>query len=127
MGIYKIYDKDCGFFVFGFFNFFYLVLYKKEGDNFKLLWECMFEKENYFVVDGVIRFDCSVMGVRDICMIKDYIVILECDWEVDLLDERIVGCNVSKCFCMVFVYDYDGKLLKIVNLGMFVMCIVVDG
>ena len=127
MGTYKTYDKDRGLLAFGPFNFSYLALYKKEGDNFKLLWERMPEKENYSVVDGAIRFDRSVMGVRDICMTKDYIVTLERDREVDPLDERTVGRNASKCPRTVFVYDYDGKLLKIVNLGMPVMRIAADG
>ena len=127
MGIYKTYDKDRGLLAFGPFNFSYLALYKKEGDNFKLLWERMPEKENYSVVDGAIRFDRSVMGVRDICMTKDYIVTLERDREVDPLDERTVGRNASKCPRTAFVYDYDGKLLKIVNLGMPVMRIAADG
>jgi len=60
-------------------------------------------------------------------MTKDYIVTLERDREVDPLDERTVGRNASKCPRTVFVYDYDGKLLKIVNLGMPVMRIAADG
>ncbi|MFQ7087864.1 MAG: hypothetical protein ACLRTD_26045 [Bacteroides sp.] len=58
-------------------------------------------------------------------MTKDYIVTLERDREVDPLDERTVGRNASKPRT-VFVYDYDGKLLKIVNLGMPVR-IAADG
>ena len=59
-------------------------------------------------------------------MSKDYIIALQRDYTVDDMDERKVGRDVSKCPRTVFLYDYDGNLRKIVDLGIPVMRIAAD-
>ena len=103
-------DKDRGLLAFGPFNFSYLALYKKEGDNFKLLWERMPEKENYSVVDGAIRFDRSVMGVRDICMTKIILLLWSVTgklirWMKGLSDVMQVNVPV-RFLCMIMMVNY---------------------
>ena len=59
-------------------------------------------------------------------MSKDYIITLERDRDRDPIDESTVGRDVSKCPHTVFLYDYDGNLVKIVDLGIPVMRIAAD-
>lgn len=46
---------------------------------------------------------------------RDYIVTLQRDYENDPTDESQVGRNFEKLPQTLFVYDYGGKLLKIIN------------
>lgn len=104
----------------------YLALYQKSGKGFTK--ECSTEvDDNYYdIVNGRIKFDRKRAGIREVCMSKDYIIGLQRDYAVDDLDERTVGRDVSKCPQTVFLYDYEGKLRKIVNLGIPVMRIAAD-
>lgn len=42
------------------------------------------------------------------------------------MDETTVGRDASKCPHTVFLYDYEGHLIKIVDLGMPIMRIAAD-
>lgn len=126
IGIYESYDPKEGLFVITSFNFPYLALYKKEDTTFTLQWERKSNKENYIITDDRIVFDRKIKGARDVCMSKDYIITLERDRERDPMDETTVRRNISKCPRTVFLYDYSGALLKIVDLGMPVMRIAAN-
>lgn len=121
IGMYESYDPVEGMFAVASFNFPYLALYKKENSTFTLQWERKPETENYIIADDRIVFDRKIKGIRDICMSKDYIIALQRDREVDPVDESTIGRNISKCPRTVFLYDYTGRLLKIVDVGMPVM------
>jgi len=111
--------RDC--MVFASFEMPYLAMYKKTESGFKQEW-VMDGGDNYYeIVNGDIRFDMSRRGIREVCMSKDYIIGLQRDYTVDDMDERKVGRDVSKCPRTVFLYDYDGNLLKILDLGIPVM------
>lgn len=108
------------------FNFPYLALYQETGNTFKLLWERKSNSDEYEVVNDQIIFDRKVGGIFEICMSKDYIIALERDRARDPMDESTVGRDVSKCPHTVFLYDYDGNLIKIVDLGIPTMHIAAD-
>lgn len=118
VGIYESYDPVEGLFVVSSFSFPYLALYKKENSTFTLQWERKSNNENYIITDDDIVFDRKIRGAQDVCMSKDYIITLERDRERDPMDESTVGRNISKSPRTVFLYDYTGRLLKIVDLGM---------
>ena len=126
VGTYEAYDPQEGLFVVSSFNFPYIALYKREDSTFTLQWERKSKKENYIIADDKIIFDRKINGARDVCMSKDYIITLERDRENDPMDESTVRRNISKCPHTVFLYDYTGRLLKIVDLGMPVMRIAAD-
>lgn len=126
VGIYDSYDPIEGLFVITSFNFPYLALYKKENSTFTLQWERRSKIKNYTFTEDRIVFDRKVMGARDVCMSKDYIITLERDREKDPMDETTVGRNISKCPRTVFLYDFSGRLLKIVDLGMPVIRIAAN-
>ena len=122
----KAYDAASGFYVCSSYDIPYLALYKKEQNSFKLQWEFHPNVKMYEVVDDKIIFDRKIKGIRGICMSKDYIVALQRDQSRDPMDESTVGRDASKCPRTVYLYDYDGRLVKIVDLGMPVMRIAAD-
>lgn len=99
----------------------------KENFTFVLQWERKANKEkNYTIADDKIIFDRKIVGAYDVCMSKDYIITLERDREKEPVDESTVGRNISKCPHTLFLYDYDGNLLKIVDIGMPAIRIVAN-
>lgn len=108
------------------FYFPYLSLYQETGNTFKLVWERKSNGSEYEVADDQIIFDHTVGGIFEVCMSKDYIIALERDRKRDPMDESTVGRDVSKCPHTVFLYDYDGNLIKIVDLGIPTMRIAAD-
>ena len=89
-----------------------------------MLWERKADQKNYIITDDDIIFDRKIKGASDVCMSKDYIITLERDREKDPVDESIVRRDISKFPHTVFLYDYTGNLLKIVDVGMPIMRIV---
>lgn len=120
------YNPEKKSLVYASFNFPYLVLYQKTGNTFSLLWERKSNGNEYEVVDDQIIFDRTIGGIHEVCMSKDYIITLERDRDRDPIDGSTVGRDVSKCPHTVFLYDYDGNLVKIVDLGIPVMRIAAD-
>lgn len=108
------------------FKFPYLALYKNNGTTFSLAWEYKSDGSEYEVRNDQIIFDRKVGGIFELCMSKDYIIALQRDRTKDDTDESTVGRNASKCPHTVFLYDYDGNLVKIVDLGMPVMRIAAE-
>lgn len=104
----------------------YLALYRKTENGFTKEWSTKANDSYYDIVNGSIRFDRKRKGIPEVCLSKDYIIGLQRDYTVDDIDERKVGRDVSKCPRTVFLYDYDGNLRKIVNLGIPVMRIAAD-
>ena len=104
----------------------YMALYSKTGKGFIKEWETESNDRYYEIVNGSIRFDRKRKGIPEVCLSKDYIIALQRDYTVDDMDERKVGRDVSKCPRTVFLYDYDGNLRKIVDLGIPVMRIAAD-
>ena len=104
----------------------YLALYRKTENGFTKEWSTKANDSYYDIVNGSIRFDRKRKGIPEVCLSKDYIIGLQRDYTVEDIDERKVGRDVSKCPRTVFLYDYDGNLRKIVNLGIPVMRIAAD-
>ena len=92
----------------------YYSCYKKEKDNFKLIWENR-EDYEYSINDGRVVFDRSRKGMYDMALTKDFIVAIQRDYEEDPTDESKVGRDIGKLPQTLFVYDYDGNLLKTIN------------
>lgn len=88
--------------------------YKKEDDNFSLVWEKR-EDYEYNINDGRVVFDRSRKGVYDMALTKDFIVAIQRDYENDPTDESGVGRDIGKLPQTLFVYDYDGNLIKVIN------------
>ena len=95
----------------------YLALYKKEGKNLSLVWERK-EVPEYRISDNRIFFEGERSGARGVVLLKDYIVTIERDRNVDKTDESKVGRDDSKLPHTVYIYDYDSNLKQILNFQM---------
>lgn len=120
------YNQSRKVFAYTSYRFPYLALYKNDGNSFSLAWEYKSDGNEYEVDNGQIIFDRKVGGIFGVCMSKDYIIGLQRDRAKDATDESTVGRDASKCPHTVFLYDYDGNLVKIVDLGIPVMRIAAE-
>lgn len=118
LGGYEVYDATRGLLAYTSFEMPYLALYEKRADNFHLLWDIKPPASNYEIIGGEIVTDRTQRGGGDITICKDYIVVLQRDYETDPTDETTVGRDISKCPHTVFLYDFESRLVKIVDLGM---------
>lgn len=121
-----VYNQARGVLVSACFKFPYLTLYKNDGTTFSLVWEYKSDNNEYEVHDSQIIFDRKVGGIFELCISKDYIIALQRDRTKDDTDESTVGRNASKCPHTVFLYDYEGNLVKIIDLGIPVMRIAAE-
>lgn len=92
----------------------YFCCYKWEGSDFKLMWE----NRHHYVYGkhhGLIIFDNSRVGAYDIALTKDFIVTIQRNYENDRTSETAAMKDFRLLPQTLFVYNYDGKLLKIIN------------
>ena len=92
----------------------YISAHKIKNNKFELLWEIRVP-HNYSNSDKTIVLDDKKIGVRELCLTKDYIVTVERNYETDATDESTVGRDADKLPKTLFVYDYKGNLLKILK------------
>lgn len=111
--------------VYATFNFPYMAVYEKCGDTFCLKKEKL-RNADYSIKNNEFFYHGEEKGVREMCLLRDYIVTLERDRTVDTTDERKVGRDFTKLPHTVFLYDYALNLKKIINLGMPVLRLASD-
>lgn len=92
----------------------YLSAYRLKDDQFELLWEIRTDAA-YDKKGDHLFFTDKKRGSYGICLTKDYIVTIERDYETDFTDESTVGRDLNKLPKTLFVYDYKGNLLKILD------------
>lgn len=109
-----LYNSDKKLLVIGSTAVNYFSCYKKESDDFRLIWENR-EDYKYSTRDGRVVLDNSRKGIYGMALTKDFIVTIQRDYENDTTDESSVGRDISKLPQTLFVYDYKGNLLKIIN------------
>lgn len=119
------YDSISGLLACCSFRIPYLALYKRDGYTFNMQWE-LEPDGGYEVSDGRLILDDRVGGILDIALGKDYIICLQRDWKREPLDKSVSGRDVRALPHTVFLYDYDSRLLKVVDLGMPVVRIAAD-
>ena len=120
-----LYNSDNQKLVYSSFRFPYLAIYKNDGKYFKLETESSRDFE-YSLSGGRLDFDESRFGIWSLALSKHYIVTIERDYEKDQTNELTVGMDPMKLPRTVFLYNYDGKLMKIVDLGYPIMCVASD-
>lgn len=125
LGMTLAYDSVSGMLACASFTIPYLSLYQKQGDTFKLLWEEEAEI-GYDVSRGKIVPDQRVGGIFGLSLTKDYVVSLHRDWENEPLDGPVQGRDERLIPHLVYLYDYDSHLVKVVDLGMPVVRIASD-
>lgn len=121
------YNPDLKKLVYTSYDFPYMAIYTKNGKSFKLQTEVK-GKFDYSVSSGgeLKRNHDSKRGSRELTLTLDYIVTVDRDPTIDQTDDREVGRDSMKLPHTVFIYDYEGNLLKIANLGFPVLRIAAD-
>ena len=114
LGMNYAYNLNSKTFVMACSDIKYMSAYELKGNKFELLWEIR-TSHDYYEGDGRIVLDEKKMGARGLCLTKDYIVTIERDYTTDNTDESTVGRDVDKLAKTLFVYDYNGNLLKILK------------
>lgn len=109
------YNPENKHFIYTTFSFQYMAIYKKIDNNFELKNETTNIRPGKIVDDKLI-VDRKRKGISSLVLTKDYIVCHQRDYSSDDIDETTVGRDFSKLPRTVFLYNYDGELLKIVNL-----------
>jgi hypothetical protein len=109
-----LFNPDRNLLVTGSFSVNYFSCYKKDNDNFNLIWERR-EGYDYNMQDGHVVFDRSRRGIYGMALTKDFIVTIQRDYQNDNTNEAEVGRNLEKLPRTLFVYDYEGSLLEIIN------------
>lgn len=125
LGTTLAYDSVSGMLACASFTIPYLSLYQKQGDTFKLLWEEEAEI-GYEVSRGKIVPDQRIGGIFGLSLTRDYVVSLHRDWENEPLDGPVQGRDERLIPHLVYLYDYDSHLVKVVDLGMPVVRIASD-
>jgi hypothetical protein len=121
------YNPDLKKLIYTSYRFPYMAIYTKSGKSFKLQTEVK-GKFDYSVSSGgeFKRSRDSKRGPRELTLTLDYIVTVDRDLSIDQTDENEVGRDPMKLPHTVFIYDYEGNLLKIANLGFPVVRIAAD-
>lgn len=114
------YNPDKNMLVYATISFPYMAAYKREKDQFELLWEQKGDWD-YSILDNKIVLDRKRNGSMELALTKDYIVTLQRDYSTDPTHEERVGRDFTKLPQTLFFYDYKSNLRKIVNLGMPVL------
>ena len=104
-----------------------MAIYTKNGKSFKLQTEVK-GKFDYSVSSGgeLKRSRDSKEGPKELTLTLDYIVTVDRDPSIDQTDDREVGRDSMKLPYTIFIYDYEGNLLKIANLGFPILRIAAD-
>lgn len=101
--------------------------YDETAGNFELLWERKTSVDNYRMENGYLQFDMDkAKGASELCLSRDYIITLERDRKYDQTKESSVGRDASLRPTTVFLYDYEGNLKRIVDIGAPILRICSD-
>jgi hypothetical protein len=104
-------------FVFASLRLPYLEIYDIKDHEPSLVYTSELPKNTYNIEGTTLKPNTQKKGARDLTLLKDYIAIIQRDYEIDKTDESTVGMNFDKLPKTVFLYDYEGKLERIVDLG----------
>ncbi len=106
------YDKEV---LVCFFTYFpYMAIYQKKDNSFELVNEIS-QQVDYSVENDYVTFHSDCLGAVDVALTKDYIVSVEYDYNNG--DDVVLNGNPDdfKYPHCLFVRDYKGTLLKIVD------------
>ena len=94
----------------------YISIYHKSGTGFRLIKE-IFSEIDYTVDDAIVKYHSDIHGPTNMALLKDFIVSSEYDYESG--DEFVSTQNPNQFVRphSVFVRDYDGHLITVVDIG----------
>ena len=90
----------------------YIALYRVGKENLTMTWENQFKAPQYSIVEGQLQWGKEQPdGVSDVAFTKDYIVCLVKDFK-----NEARGQDVAAAPKTVYVFDYKGKIIHILDL-----------
>ncbi len=121
------YNPDLKKLVYTSYDFPYMAIYTKSGKSFKLQTEVKGKFDYSVSSGGELKLSrASKSGPKELTLTLDYIVTVDRDPSIDQTDDREVGRDSMKLPYTIFIYDYEGNLLKIANLGFPILRIAAD-
>ena len=113
-------------FVFASYLFPYIEIYDTKKEDIPLLFSSSISPKLYKRIGTEIKKDPSRRGCLSMTLTKEYIVTIQRDYEVDDTDESTVGMDFNKLPQTLFLYDYNGNMKRIVNVGIPVFNLIGD-
>jgi hypothetical protein len=121
------YNENKKLLVYSSMNFFSLNIYKRRDENNFILKNSVKSNIDYRVVKSELILDKdNQIGPAEMTLTKDYIVTIQRDYEKDKTEESSVGMNFEKLPKTVFLYDYHGNFIKIIDVGIPLLRIAGD-
>ena len=121
------YNPDLKKLIYTSYRFPYMAIYTKSGKSFKLQTEVKGKFDYSVSSGGELKLSrASKSGPKELTLTLDYIVTVDRDPSIDQTDDREVGRDSMKLPYTIFIYDYEGNLLKIANLGFPILRIAAD-
>lgn len=119
-------NEDKNKFVFASFDLPYMEIYDMKGSKPTLFYASEMPSNACNIERRELKPNAQRKGARDLALLKDYIVTIQRDYEVDNTDESTVRMNFEKASKTVFLYNYKGELQKIVDVGIPIFRIAGD-
>lgn len=113
------YNEDRNLLIYSLMNFFHIAIYERINEFDFILKNKNRPEVIYSLSESNLILDKNnKRGPGEMALTKDYIVTIQRDLSVDKTDESSVGMDYSKNATTVFLYDYRGELIRIVDLGL---------
>lgn len=121
------YNEERNLLIYSLMNFFHIDIYERKDEFEFVLKNKNKPRVSYSLSESNLILDKNnETGPGEMTLTKDYIVTIQRDYSVDKTDESSVGMDFSKNATTVFLYDYNGVLMKIVDLGLPLLRIAGD-
>ncbi len=103
--------------VFASLRFPYMEIYNTQKETPVLEFSTGLSNEAYTIEGKILKPETKRKGARDLALTKDYIVVIQRDYKSNNIDESTVGMDFNKLPTTIFLYDYNGNIKKIVDIG----------
>lgn len=120
------YNSNRNYFVYTSYRIDYMEIYDMTGRIPSYVYTSEIPSDAFHIEGKLGRTNKERKGAMDLALLKDYIVTIQRDYEVDKTDESTVDMDFEKLPTTLFLYNYKGELQKIVDVGMPIFRIAGD-
>lgn len=120
------YNSNRNYFVYTSYKIAYMEIYDMTGRIPSYIFTSEIPSNAFYIEGKLGRTNKERSGAMDLALLKDYIVTIQRDYEVDKTDESTVGMDFEKLPTTLFLYNYKGELQKIVDVGIPLLRIAGD-
>lgn len=120
------FNKNKNRFVYTSYAFPYIEIYDMKESKPSLVFASEIPSDAYSIEGKKLRPNAQKNGALGLALLKDYIITIQRDYEVDKTDESTVDMDFEKLPTTLFLYNYKGELKKIVDIGVPIFRIAGD-